>query len=684
LTHPENIARLLQPKSIAVIGGSLAETVIRQCDQIGFNGEIWPVTPFAEQLGGRKTFSSIEQLPGSPDASFIAVNKHGTIETAAALNLRGAGGAVCYASGFSEAGSAGEALQIKLDRAMGEMAYVGPNCYGLLNYLDGVALWPDEQGGGPIDRGVAVVMQSGNIGISVTMQQRALPLAYMISVGNQAGIQMHEYVTALIQDERVSAVGLHIEGLADVAAFSEAAIQALEARVPIVVLKTGISERGRELTMSHTSSLSGADELYDGLFDRLGIIRVRSLPEFLETLKFLSIVGPLAGPTFASISCSGGEAAIMADTAHRLGVPAAEMIEPQRSELARVLGDNVAINNPLDYHTYIWDNEEAQFDCFASMMLGPQHVTLKILDYPRPDVCSDAEWVKTARAFVRAVDHRGTPAALVSTLHENLPIHAQDMLVSHGIAPMLGLEECLVAVRGAALVARRQSEAVKPLDPSIKPIGPAQSMNEAESKSLLARFQVPVPNFQTFTIKSMSQTANTLTYPVVLKILSDSIIHKTDAGGVALNLPDAVALLEAAADMRQLGDDFLVEPMAPAPVAELILGVGRDPQFGLYLMIGAGGILVELLRDSAVLLLPTSRGAISAALEGLQSYPLLTGFRGASPADIDAIIDTVLDLAAFAAAHPDRLYSVDLNPVFVYSDGQGLIAVDAVVQMVRQ
>ena len=685
MSHPENIARLLQPQTIAVVGGSLAEIVIRQCDRIGFAGEIWPITPYAAQMAGRQTYPDVASLPGSPDASFIAVNKHKTVETAAALRAIRAGGAVCYASGFSEEGEPGVELQRALDQAMGDVAYIGPNCYGMLNYLDGVALWPDEHGGQPIDEGAAIIMQSGNIGISMTMQQRGLPLAYMISVGNQAGIQMHEYVDALLADARVKAIGLHVEGFGDVAAFSEAALRALQQGIPIVVLKSGVSERGRELTMSHTSSLSGSDDLYSALFKRLGIMRAESLPEFLEALKFLSIVGSLPGPQFASISCSGGEAAIMADSAYRLGVPAAKVLAPQRAALKTVLGDRVAINNPLDYHTYIWDDEAAQTACFSAMMLGPQAITLKILDYPRADVCSDEQWVKTARAFVRAHQLRGGKAALVSTLHENLPSHAREMLIEHGIAPMMGIEECLRVVKGAALIGLRQREAnqVLALAPVQAMPGRFVSLDEADSKRRLAEHGLPVPDFRVVGPDTVEAAARDLGYPVTLKILSADIVHKTDVGGVHLGIQD-LAQLRAAVDaleaLEALGDRYLLEPMAAAPVVEMILGISRDPQFGLCLVIGAGGILVEWLQDSVPLLLPTDRDQVERAISGLRVNRLLAGYRGSEPADRTALVHAVLALADFAETHADRILDVDINPLFVYPQGQGVLAVDAAVR----
>ena len=223
-------------------------------------------------------------FPAAPDASFIGAGPAATIDILRQLNAAGAGGAVCYAAGFAELGEAGKSAQQELLDAAGDVPFAGPNCHGFINYLDGVALWPDAHGGKRTDRGAAIVLQSGNIAISLSMQQRSLPISYIITAGNQASLSLHDYVNALLDDDRVNAIGLHIEAIDDVAAFSAAALRALQKKVPIVAIKTGTSKLGAEATFSHTSSLAGSDELYSALFERFGIARVESLHEFIEPL----------------------------------------------------------------------------------------------------------------------------------------------------------------------------------------------------------------------------------------------------------------------------------------------------------------------------------------------------------------------------------------------------------------
>ncbi len=674
-----SLERLLHPKTIAVIGGKPAAEVIRQCKSIGFTGKIWAVNPKYQDLEGQPCFPSIEALPEAPDASFIAIPREASIEAVSALAKRGAGGAVCYASGFAEVGEEGREAQQRLQNAMGDMAIVGPNCYGLLNYIDGVALWPDQHGGKHVEQGVAVIMQSGNIALNVTMQERSLPLAYLISVGNQAGVAIHEYIEAFLDDEHITAIGLHLEGLGDIHAFSKAALKALKYKKPITVLKTGSSEEGKQITLSHTSSLAGADKLYDALFERLGITRVHTLPQFIETLKFLSIVGPLKPTGIASISCSGGEAALIADLASKQGLNFPSLSKSQHQSLFNVLGEKVELSNPLDYHTYIWGNENAQTKCFAALMQGQQAITLKILDYPKAGR-NRSDWDKTTRAFTNAVQLQNTKGAVVSSLPETLPEDVREALIKEGIAPMQGMEECLVAIKGANLLYGKQKALPKAVAKARLRHGEEITFNEVKGKKILQSYGIPVPKSLVCTSADASKKAEKLGFPVVLKILSDTIIHKSDVGGVELNLKTKADVKQAVKNIQHLGDTFLLEQMASKPIAEMLLGISRDPQFGLSLTLAMGGIWVELIKDTQSLLFPIQKKDIQDALSRLKMYPLLTGYRGQKIADMEALVDTVMKLAKFTEDNIDSLLEVDINPLFVMSKGKGVIAIDAVIR----
>ena len=678
------LRRLLSPRHIAVFGGASAYEAVRQCKALGFEGPIWPVHPTRQEMDGLPCFASVQDLPEAPDASFVAVPRHATIEVVRQLAARGAGGAICYASGFAEVGGEGMALQNELVKAAGAMALVGPNCYGMLNYLDGVALWPDQHGGQRQSQGVALITQSGNIGLNLTMQTRGMPLAYLLTVGNKAGNSMESLVECLLSDPRVSVIGMHIEGLDDVAAFSRVAIKALRQGVPLVALKAGSSALGAQTAMSHTSSLAGPDALYDALFARCGIARVRDPAELIETCKFLHVHGPLQGKRIISASCSGGEASLVADLAQPRGLEMPSIPPAADARLRAVLGDKVNVANPLDYHTYIWGDLAAQTECFAGLMDCQFDAHLLVLDYPRLDRCGAESWATTVGAFAAAARAGGRGATVVASLPEDLPESHALALLGQGIAPMHGIAHCLDAIAHAAGIG-----AARAAQPPAQPLatvaaankGPIRTLTEVQGKAALAAYGLSVPRGAQVGAQEAPAFADSIGYPVVVKAVAADLAHKTEAGGVQLQVRDAQGVREAVARMAHLSDQFLVEQMAGQVVAEIIVGVQRDAQFGLSLTLGAGGILVELLQDARTLLFPLERAQVEAALASLKVWPLLAGFRGRAAGDVPALVDAVMAMATYAQAHADTLQELDVNPVLVLPAGQGVLAVDALIRL---
>ncbi|TFH43771.1 MAG: CoA-binding protein [Lysobacterales bacterium] len=682
-TRSANLARLLRPRHIAVFGGRFAAEVIRQSERIGFAGDIWPVNPNRAELGARRCFADVAALPEAPDASFIAVPREATIEIVAALAARSAGGAVCYASGFAEAGEDGALLQKALVESAGDLALVGPNCYGLLNYLDGATLWPDVHGGVSAEEGVAIVTQSGNVGISLTMQQRSLPLAYLISVGNQAVLSVADYIETLVTDPRIKAIGIHMESVDDVERFSRAAVAAHSRRVPLVALKVGSSALGARAALSHTRSLVGNDTLYDALFDRLHIVRVRTLPELLETLKLLAVSGPLPGRRIATISCSGGEAALAADAAEPFAMIMPPFSAGQERRLRAILGPLVHVANPLDYHTFIWGKPDAQRACFAAVLDGEQNITLKVIDYPSPAISNTRDWDNTIDALIAAAVNAPGRVAAVSILPENLPQPVREKLLANGITPLQGLQEAMRALKAAMDIGAWFSQAAQPLPVTVfsARAGPVETLDERQAKKNLERFGLRIPNGRLADSKSAPAVADAIGYPLVVKAAVPGLAHKSDVAGVILNVVDADELRQAVAGMQSLGDRFLIEAMAPASVAELLVGVTRDAQFGIALTIGAGGTMVELMADTRTLLFPVTRDAVAAALDGLAISKLLDGYRGAARGDRRAALDAIMAIVAYAEANAARLEELDVNPLLVLPDGHGAIAVDALIRL---
>ena len=681
MNRRQSIKRLLSPRTAAFIGGKGAIAAIKQSRIVGFEGEYLAVNPRRDDLDGIPCYRSIADLPVTPDAAFVAAPPAGSIEVIRELSQAGAGGAVCYASGFGELGGEGGKLQQELIEAAGDMPVVGPNCHGFINYLDGIALWPDEHGGHRVESGAAMITQSGNFGINLSMQRRGIDFAYIITIGNKTCLSLHEYIDYLVTDKRVTAIGLHIEGINHVHEFSVAAISALEAGIPIVAIKTGRSRKGAQINMSHTASLAGEDRLYQALFDRLGIARCNTVVQFLETLKFVSSVGALAKNTIGSMSCSGGEASLIADGADVVGLDMPELSADSASHLTDILGPKVPLSNPLDYHTYAWADRKRLTDCFTTMLGNGFGCTMLVLDYPTPEHADTSSWEIAERALADSVAATGQKAVIVSTLTETMRPEAAERIRAAGITPMQGIEECLFAIRAAAKIgaAQARSDRTQPvLLPQATP-GEPILLDEWQSKKLLSEAGLPVPKGRLCTPDETATAADSIGYPVVLKAVSSELAHKSEAGAVVLNLTDAPSVADATARLSGQFDRFLVEQMAGPVVAELIVGVSRDESFGLNIVIGAGGTLVELIEDTVSLLLPLRRREIEDAIRSLKAFRLIDSWRGARKGDLNAIVDAAAAVADFAMRNDARLMELDVNPLIVLPEG--VVAADALIRM---
>ena len=682
-----NLRRLLRPRHVAIVGGQAMADSIRRCADTGFTGEVWVVNPKYPELGGRKCYASIADLPEAPDATFIAVPREATIDILKQLDARGGGGAICYAAGYTEVGGEGVALHEEFTKAAGNLAVVGPNCYGMLNFIDGICLWPTGALGHQVETGCALVMQSGNIALNLSRNDRSVPFAYVISSGNQAILNAADYVDALADDPKVTAIGLYLEGIKDVPAFSRAAAKALQRGKPLVALKAGNSELGAKFAMSHTGSLAGSGKMYDALFERLGIIRVHSVPQLLETLKLVSTAGLPKGDRLAVFTCSGGECLLTADLCDELGIPLPGFSKDQADDLRAQLPNFATVSNPLDYNTSLWGHEDLLVKCFSTVMRGEFDAGMLVIDFATDGPETEAACMAGVRAILKACAMHGKMPIVTSTLSELLPAAARAEVIAAKGAPMQGLEEALNAFAAVHRFAQRKAKVAAAAIPATPAAGETRRMlSEVEGKKLLAGFGLAVPENRVVAPVDAITAAEALGFPVVLKVAEPLIAHKTEAGAVAINLKSPADVEAALARMDKSVaaylkggriEKVLVERMVGDVVAELIVGIQRDPQFGLALVVGAGGILVELVEDAAMLLLPTSAEEVEAAIRRLKIAKLLAGYRGKPAADMAALVKSIMAIAAFAEAHRDTLLELDVNPLMVRADGA--VAVDALV-----
>ena len=686
----KNLRRMLSPRHVAFIGGHWAISALERCARFGFQGQMWLVNPRLPETDVGEVFAAVEDLPEGPDATYLAVSSEKAVDSVGRLAAIGAGGCICFAAGFSEKGGDGVALENDLTRAAGDMALVGPNCYGMLDCRTGLHLWS----GDVLDRlqgsGIGLISQSGALAEFLTMPQRSVPFASIVSVGNQAMVTLEEIAEAMVEDEGINVIGIYIEGIKDIARFSRMAAAAAAANKPVVVIKVGRTKQAAQVTLGHTSSLAGTPEFYDALFERLGVVRVDTLAQFLETIKLLSILGPLPGGRLAAITVSGGEAAMIADYAAQIGLTLPALNERQIGALKNCLPDVVNIMNPFDMTVFVFDDAELLKQTFDIIARGDFDVVVAMMEtYPYPGA-PFAEIMQTMiELFCETISDNNVAGIAAGVLPETLPESISQPAIQAGIAPMHGLEEMMSSIQ----VSARFGEFYRSLTPGVleglplpvppRHTGNLRTLDEPQSKKWLSQAGVPTPGGKVVTPAKAAAASQAIGFPVAIKVVDAELLHKTEEGAVALSLKDSndvAAALSQFSKKRPLSR-VLVEPMIEDVVVELIIGVKYDAAFGHALVIGAGGVLVELLADAVTLLLPTTREAVARGLDDLRVSTLINGFRGNPPGDKAAVIDTVLALADRVMRERNRVVEVDINPLMVLRDGSGVVAGDALVRL---
>jgi len=677
------LERLLAPRTVALVGGAWTDGVAAAARRIGYRGETWRIHPTRPSDGTTHYFRSVDELPGAPDAAFLAAPAADVPAIAAALARRGAGGFVGFASGFDELGTErGRELTRALLAGAGDLPFTGPNCYGLINFFDRVALWPDQVVGDPPVRGVALLCQSGTISLTMTFNGRSLPIGYLISVGNQARLAVEDLIEVLCADPRVSAFGLYLEGVKDVARFAAAVDAARAAGKPIALLKAGRTAAAAQTAATHTGALAGADQVFDAYCRQAGVARCDTLAALCETLKVLHVGGPLPGRRVCVFGHSGGDMAMISDVARHTALEFPPFGAAAAERLRAVVGDRVTIANPFDVHTYSWFDRDVLRGTFDAVLNAGYDLAAYMLDCPPDDRADPSTFIMPISEFIAASQGAPTRAALLAALPETIYMKLREQLLAGGVVPLQGQREALEALDLAAQVglAWRSGAAVELRIPR-RDRGPARTLAENAGKAALAACGVPVPAARAVAPAEAAAAAAAIGFPVVIKALSADLAHKSDVGGVVLNVRTEAEAAAAGQRLAALADRVLVEQMVVDGVAEILVGITVDPQFGQVLVLGAGGVMTEYLRDSTSLLPPFSADSIRAALGRLRVAQLLAGFRGKPPGDVEALIAAVLAVTRYAAAGLDTLAELDVNPIIVRPSGHGVVAVDVLIRL---
>jgi acyl-CoA synthetase (NDP forming) len=687
-----SLDKLMNPRSIAVVGASadradaIGTRVIRNLRSMGYQGRIYPVNPRYKAVSDLACFPSLSQLPESVDAAFLAVPSAQGPDLVEEAAKNGISAIFMNANGYADGDENGVALQRRVEqiaKAHG-IAICGPNNLGLINVNDGAAIWTPKYMM-DVRRGpLAVISQSGSVAIALADDERKIGFSYLITAGNEAVVTVAEYLRHCALDNRVGAILVYLETIRRVEAFADAAREAQKRGKPVIVLKLGASEGGRAMVQAHTGSLAGEDRLYDALFRKLDIVRVRDIDEMLETAIMLSAYPKPREGNLVAVTLSGGEAALIADTAFLLGVTLQKLAAPTLERLRPAFPPYSKIGNPVD----AWGlgfNAERFGVIVDALVADPDIGTIAFsVDAPGaggadvPYACVMAETVAAAAArsdkhFVFFNNTSGTGP--------NPEVRA--ILDRARIPYLSGMRTALTAI-GYAL--REKASPVIDVKPVPQPTLEAVKTDVARFK-LLADAGLPMAKcIPVNSAIEAARAAEQLGFPVVLKGSAPQLAHKSDLGLVHVGLNNAANVEAAYSKIAktlqanvpvEAEREIYVQGMS-RPGVELILGVRNEPGFGSFVVVGVGGIFVELIKQASIRLGPVSEPEALAMLHETPAAKLLGGFRGKGPYDIDAVARAIAALSRFGAATVGTLASIEINPLIAHEDGA--VGVDILIE----
>ncbi|MDA7416862.1 acetate--CoA ligase family protein [Xenophilus arseniciresistens] len=689
----DSLSALFAPRSIAVVGASsspqkIGGIPIDYARRFGFDGALYAVNPKAAQVQGLATAPTLRAIGEPVDLAILAVPAALVDEALDDAIAAGVKGVVLFSSGFAEIGAEGAAAQARLaQRARaGGVRLVGPNCLGLMNLRRNVyATFSPAPGAGLVQPGrIGLVSQSGAFGAYAyaMARERGVGLSTWATTGNEADVQLADCLAWLAEDPDTDVIMAYMEGCRDGPRLRAALALAQQRAKPVVMVKIGSTELGAQAAASHTAALAGDDAVYDAVFRRYGVLRARSLTQFFDLAHSAAVAGRPRDRAIGLFTLSGGVGALMADDAAAQGLDVPALSDAAQATL-REWVPFAAPRNPVDITGQV-TNDLSLMERSARLMLEDRGFG-SWMGFLAAAGASDAFW-PVLRDLVASLR-----AAYPDTLL------AISTLLSPARRAELEAMRCLVFADpsdGIRTIAALAGLSAPTIDAPAAPHGeaihlPAGGLSEPQALALLAEAGVPVvPHRVVHSAEAAADAAETLGGPVAVKIVSADIPHKSDAGGVALNLQGAAqarAAFERTRDSARAAqpdariDGALVARMASGGV-ECIAGVHRDPVFGPVLMVGLGGIHVETLRDVALRVLPVSRDDALAMVRELRGFPILAGARGRAPADLEAIADALCALAGFALRAGDTLQSVEVNPLIARSRAEGgCVAVDALI-----
>jgi acyl-CoA synthetase (NDP forming) len=701
LYHRADLARLADPRSIAIIGvsanpGGFGSRTLANLKH--FSGRSYAVNPKYPELHGLPCYPSLSALPEVPDCVVVALPREAVEPAVEACAAAGVGGVVIFASGYTETGLPERRAQQERLTAIGAasgMRIVGPNCFGVCNNLSraGMLFIPRFDAMPHHVSPVGIVSQSGALGFTAAQaSERGVGFSHYFAAGNSCDVDVCDFASFLIEDDACRAIALCFEGVQSGERLLALGEKADAADKPIVVYKVANGAASAAAAMSHTGTLAGADAAYRAAFERSRFVVVDDLEALYETALFLAKAGRPKAPGVAVMATSGGAAVITADMAEIFGVPMPQPGDKAASILKARIPEFGSSRNPCDVTAQVINDQESFIACSTALLEDPAYGALVL-----PQVMAIPVQTPGRVPLMSELSRRtGKPICNV-WMTEWLEGPGADLYQADPhVALFRSARRCF-----AALAAWQRREATRETPPAwttrlsapdaaVKAgaalAAAGERLTEREAKTVLGHYGVPVTGERLAAdLNTALAAAEALGYPVALKLESPDIAHKTEAGVIRLDVRDAASLRRAFAEIMAAAERIapppringvLVQPMVPKGV-ELVIGARVDPQFGPLIVVGSGGILVELLRDSVVALAPVGRAAALAMVRRLKGAALLTGFRGSAPADLAAIADAIARVSELIADHRDAIAEIDVNPVIC--SPRGCVAVDALI-----
>lgn len=695
-----NLEKLLKPQSIAVVGVSDKPGFGRGAANGALNSKIkdraYFVHPKREELDGKKCYKSITDLPETVDCVVLCTPAATIASLIEEAGKKGIGAAVIYASGFAEEGTKeGKAMEAEVAAIAKkyDMAILGPNCFGIINNIEKVNMWGGHTCWDIDDEahGIALVAQSGFVSAQI-LNTDFFTISYAVSSGNGNICTLEDFVSFVVDDDRVSVVSIYLEGVRNAEKFVAALEKAAKKHKPVVILKAGRSAKGAAAAASHTGSMAGSGKTFDSIFEKYGVIVAESFEEFMcmsQTLCVLRGNFPKKN-SFGVISFSGGESTVSADVAEFVGAELPELCEETKANIRKYIPAFASAKNPLDATTALFRDEERIIGLLKSFDADPEVAAITVGANVGKD--KDATNYALCQAMAKAVreGHVKKPLFAVPSLEDYRDRETRRILEDAGVPMMSSMVTAFKCLRKIAEFSEYdyKERTLVSCAPKAHLSDKTEALSEFDSKAEMKAYGVSVPGQAIARSEEELKTIITeMKFPVVLKINSSEILHKTDAGGVKLNInseEEALAayneiLVNVAKNAPGASiDGILVQEMVKSGI-EIIIGVTNDKQFGPMLLVGLGGIFVEVFKDAVLYPAPMNKKEALAMIGKLKAYKLLKGYRGSAPCDIDALADMMVKISEYAKEHKDELKEMDLNPVFVYPEGEGVCAVDALI-----